>query len=250
MGAEAWAILLLGISFLVLIGLLILRRRRETTTEVRPLPAFQDLLAEAGYAAESGGAVHIALGSGSLYGGDSITSLAALQVLTSLADTMAVYDAPPIVTVGDPTLLPIAQDVLRRAYERIGRAEMYDPRRVRFVAPSPVAYAAGAADVVAAENVTADMTVGLFGAEVGFITDAGARLDVPQLAAATTPSALSALYTTVDRLAMGEELYAAGAQMTHEPRYLTGLAAQDVLRVMIVLAILVSALLALLGLTV
>lgn len=244
---DIGAILLLVLSGFVLLVLLILRGRKGPTPQVRPLPAFRDLWDEAGVAAESGGAIHIALGNGGLSGEDAVTSLAGLQVLESLADTAVSYDTPPIVTVGDPTLLPLAQDTLRRAYERNGIAALYDPGRVRFVAPSPVPYAAGAAYVVATESVTASAMYGAFGAEVSLITDAGARRDLPQLAAAAAPHALGALYPATDRLGVGEELYAAGAQMTGERHYLVSLVAQDVLRVVLVLAILGAAGLALLS---
>jgi hypothetical protein len=243
---DVGAILLLVLSGFVLLVLLILRGRKGPAPQVRPLPAFQDLWDETGVAAESGGAIHIALGSGGLSGEDAVTSLAGLQVLEALADAAVSY-TPPIVTVGDPTLLPLAQDTLRRAYERNGLAALYDPGRVRFVAPSPVAYAAGAAHVVATENITASTMYGAFGAEVSLITDAGARRDLPQLAAAAAPYALGALYPAIDRLAVGEELYAAGAQMTGERRYLVSLVAQDVLRVILVLVILGAAGLALLS---
>ena len=235
------AILLLTLSGLLLIALHILRRKKGPHPKIRPLPAFKDLRAETGYAAESGGAVHIALGSGGLNGEDAAQSLAGLQVVKALADTAISYGTPPIITVGDPTLLILAQDILRRAYERAGAAESYDPSLVRFVAPSPVAYAAGAAYAVASENVTASMMAGTFGTEVSLIADAGARRDLPQLAAAADPRALAALYPATDRLAVGEELFAAGAQMTGDRRYLIGLLAQDVLRIILVLAILVAA---------
>ncbi len=241
------AILLLVLSGLVLMVLLILRGKKGPRPSMRSLPAFQDLRDEAGYAAESGGAIHIALGNGGLYGEDVITSLAGLQVVEALADATVSYSAPPVITVGDPTLLPLAQDIVRRAYERNGIIELYNPDRVRFVAPSPVAYAAGAAHIVTTEHVTANMMAGAFGTEVSLITDAGARRDLPQLAAAAAPRAIGALYPATDRLAVGEELYAAGAQMTGERRYLVSLVAQDVLRMILVLAILGTALAAFLG---
>jgi hypothetical protein len=244
---DVGAILLLVLSGLILVVLLILRGRKGPRPTIRPLPAFQDLWDEAGCAAESGGAIHIALGSGGLGGEDAATSLAGLQVVEALADATVCYNAPPIITVGDPTLLPLAQDILRRAYERNGLADLYDPGTVRFVAPSPVAYAAGAANVVATEHVTTSMIGGAFGAEVSLITDAGARRGLPQLAAAADPRALGALYPATDRLAVGEELYAAGAQMTGERRYLVSLVAQDILRVILVLVILGAAVLAFLG---
>ena len=242
------AIFLLFLSLLVLVGMLVLRGRRGPAPAVRPLAAFQDLEAETGYAAESGGAVHVALGSGEIYGEDALASLAALQVVGSLAELGISYSAPPLVTVGDPTLLPLAQDALRRAYERSGASEMYDPNCVRFVAPTPVAYAAAAAHVVALGGVTASIMAGSFGPEVSLIADAGARRDISQLGAVAAAGAAGALYPATERLAVGEELYAAGAQMTEQRRYSISLAVQDILRVVVALAIFGSAVMALLGL--
>ena len=153
------AILLLTLSGLVLVVLLILLGQKGPRPMIRPLPAFQDLRDEVGRAAERGGTIHIALGSGRLNGEDAVSSLAGLQIVEALAGVAISYSVQPVITVGDSTLLPLVQDILRRAYERHGLTEQYDPGRVRFVAPSPVAYAAGAANVVATENVTTNVMV-------------------------------------------------------------------------------------------
>lgn len=209
-------------------------KKKGPSASLRSLPAFQDLQGEIGYAAESGGTVHIALGSGGIAGENAITSLAGLEMIEELADTAVLYNSPPIITVGDPTLLPLAQDILRRAYERHGLVKRYDPGQVRFVAPSPAAYAAGAANTVATENVTTNVMIGAFGPEVSLIADVGARRGLPQLAAAAAPDAIGALYPVSKRLAVGEELYAAGAQMTGKRRYMISLRAQNILRLILI----------------
>ncbi len=91
------------------------------------------------------------------------------------------------------------------------------------------------------------MVAGAFGAEVSLIADASARRDLSQSAAVAAPLAIGALYPATGHMAVGEELYAAGAQMSRERRYVLGLVAHDILRVIIVLAILVMAGLALFG---
>jgi hypothetical protein len=219
--------------------------KSSSRIKIRSLTSFQSLRDEAGRAAESGGTIHIALGNGGLIGEDAITSLAALEVVEELADTAVLYNAPPIITVGDPTLLPLAQDILRRAHERHGLIKRYNPDLVRFVAPSPVAYAAGAANVVMTENVMSNAMIGAFGSEVALLVDAGARRNLPQSAAAATPNAIGALYPATDRLAVGEELYAAGAQMVEKRRYAISLQAQDWLRLILAGFIAMTALLAL-----
>ncbi|MFL7793643.1 MAG: DUF6754 domain-containing protein [Anaerolineae bacterium] len=210
-----------------------LLNNRSSRVKIRSLASFQDLRGETGRAAESGGTIHIALGNGGLIGEDAVTSLAALEIVEELADTAILYNAPPIITVGDPTLLPLAQDILRRAHERHGLVKRYNPDQVRFIAPSPVAYAAGAASVVMTENVMSNAMIGAFGSEVSLLVDAGARRDLPQLAAAAAPEAIGALYPATDRLAVGEELFAAGSQMVEKRRYTISLQAQDFLRLIL-----------------
>jgi hypothetical protein len=116
---------------------------------------------------------------------------------------------------------------------------------VRFVAPSPIPYAAGAASVVGLENVTSNVLAGAFGAEASLVADAAIRRDLSSSGAVGAPAAAGVLFPTTDQLAVGEELYAAGAQMTNTRHYLVSLVAHDILRVILILAIFGSAILAL-----
>ncbi len=244
-GPRGWAVLLVCLAVVVLlIAQLALRRRKGPVPELRPLEAFANLRAELAQAAESGSAIHVALGSGGLTGEDALASIAALQVVHALVDNAVSYRVPFTISVGDPTLLPLAQDALRRAFERRGLAELYNPDWVRFVAPEPVPYAAGAATLVAEPAVATNIIAGALGAEASLITEAGIRRDLSQSAAVASPAGVAALYPATERLALGEELFAAGAALTGERRYVAGLVTQDVLRVVLVVALVIGAVLA------
>jgi len=247
LGPTAWAVLSLLLTTVLLVGLTILRRRRELAASFREIPALSELPEELGRAAETGSPIHIALGRGGLGSVDTVTSLAGLQVLEGLVDAAVSYDVAPVITVGDPTLLPLAQDLLRRAYERNEASELYDPGRVRFIAPAATAYAAGAVPLGAPEDVTANVAAGTFGAEVSFIADISSRHGTAKRGAVDTAQAIGALYPATSRLAAGEELYAAGAEISKREKYVTSLITEDILRCLVVLAILVAAALALIG---
>lgn len=237
------AALWLGVSALVLLVLLVARGREGVrSAETRQLSAFRDLRRVVGESAEKGGAIHIALGGGGIAGEDAMVSLAGFQLLEALAADLVSYHIPTIISVGDPTLLPLAQDVLRRAYEMRGLPDSYDPNQVRFVAPSPVAYAAGAAQFLESEDVVASVIIGAFGAEVSLIMEAASRRGISQVAAAAAPQAVGVLYPATEHLAIGEQLFAAGAQTSGLRRYVTSLEVQDVLRLVLIAAIPVSAL--------
>jgi len=235
---AALSLLVLALLFLLLQAA---RARSGHRPQLRPLPALQDLPATLGCSAESGRPLHFALGSGGLGGDRTLTSLAALEILDGLVDAAVAYGRPPVVTVGDPTLLPLAEDSLRRAYTRRGIPERYDPRSVRFVAAQPVVYAAGAAEVTAHERMHSTILAGSFNEEVSLIVNAGEGRNISQLAAADRLQALGALYPTNARLAVGEELYAGAAQLAALPRYLASLRTQDMLRFLLILAILAKA---------
>ena len=241
------ALIVLVVSGLMLAGIMVLRGRRGSALAVRSLPAFRDLRNKIQEMAETGGTIHVAAGSGALDGQDAVISLGGLQTLEGIADAAVAYGVPLLVTVGDPTLLVVCQDVLRRAHERRGLAGFYDPARVRYVAPSPAGYAAGAAYELSIEDVSVSVLAGVFGPEASLIADAASRRGLPQLAALAGAQAIGALYAATDHLAVGEEIFAAGAQTTENRPQLVSLLVQDVLRVNLVIVTVVAAVLALLG---
>ncbi len=244
---TAWALLFLVISAAVLIGLMVLHRRRRFVHSIRDIPPITDLESQLKRAAESGKPLHIALGSGQLAGTNTVSSLAAVQLLEGIVDAAVSYDVPPIVTVGDPTLVPLAQDALRRAYDRNRIAELYDPTRVRFVAPSPLAYGACAIPVGAPEVTSATIVVGTFGSEASLLVDFSDQKRTPKTAILDAVQGIGALYPSTDRIALGEELFAVGAQLTDEKRFAISLLAEDILRGLLVVVIVLGALAALIG---
>lgn len=239
-GPVLLGLLLTLAAVLLLIAITaLLRSGRKAPT--RSLPVFDEMVSETGRAAESGAPLHFALGSGGLGGSRALTSLAALEVLEGLADAAVAYGTLPLVTVGEPTLLPLAEDVLRRACIRQGVPGRYDPRAVSFVSPQPVVYALGAGDLAGHDRLHANMLVGFFEEEASLLTHAGQRLSRPQRAAADRLPALGALYPTGALLAVGEELYAGAAHLTGSPRHLASLRVQDLLRLAVVVVILLKA---------
>jgi hypothetical protein len=241
------ALIVLVVSGLMLAAIMVLRGRRGSAVMVRSLPTFRDLRNRIQEVAETGGTIHVAAGSGALDSTDCVVSLAALQALEGVADAAVAYGVPLLVTVGDPTLLVVCQDVVRRAYERRGLAGLYDPARIRYVAPTPVAYAAGAGYELSVEGVSVSLLAGVFGAEASLIADSASRRGLPQLAALADPQAIAATYGATEDLAMGEELFAAGAQTSENRPQLVSLLVQDVLRVNLVIVTLIAAALALLS---
>ncbi len=218
-------------------------RFRDKSPQVRQLPVFQALAGEVGRAAEEGNSLHIALGSGSVISDDAMTSVVALQSLRALMDLAAAYDTPPIVTTADPTLYLLANDWMRRAYTRIGNVSLFRTDFVHFTAASPTLYAAMAATHLLDKGVGANIMLGKFDHEVSLLTESAHRRGINMMGGTVTPLGLSALYPALDmeRLVMGEELFAGPALVQERSSYWASLSTQDVLRWIVVVGILMTA---------
>ena len=235
----------IGTVALLLYGLQRNRRQRDRTI----VPAFKAFSGEVGRVAEEGAVIHVALGSGGLLGEDSMVSVAALQGLGGLTELSAAYDTPPYITTGDPTLYLLADNQIRAAYARLGSMDHYKPGFVRFVAPSPVLYAAAAATLTGDEPVGTNINLGSFGQEVSLLSHAASVSNVKMYGGVTSATGSAALYPELDdtHLAIGEEMFAGGAEVTGRSMAWAGLWSQDFLRWLIVVGIVVAAAAALLG---
>jgi hypothetical protein len=230
--------------FLLIILLLrLLMSRRQRPPALRPIAAFDALPGQTGRAAESGQILHLSLGTGSVGDSDTVASLAGLSALAHLAEQGVATDTPPLITVSSPVLLPLAQNVLRRAYARYGRSADFRWTQVRMVAPTPMAYALGTMDILRYEPVLANVMLGAYGLEVGLIAHAGAEAGLDQIGGSDDLSSLAILYANTDRIALGEELYAIDAYLNRASEKLASLAAEDVARVILILFVIVSVLL-------
>jgi hypothetical protein len=212
-------------------------------------PTFGAFTDEVGRVAEEGVAIHVALGSGDLLSEQGMVSIAALQGLGGLVALSASYDTPPFMTTGDPTLYLLAETQMRSAYARIGNLRSYRPTVVQFVAPTPLLYAAQAATLAADGGLGTNINLGAFDQEVTLLTHAALRKNVKLYGGATSALGLAALYpdVTEDRLIMGEELFAGGAEVTGRSAFWASLHAENLMRWLVVGAIVVTVLISFLG---
>jgi hypothetical protein len=139
--------------------------------------------------------------------------------------------------MASPTLLPLAQDAIRRPYGADREEATGAIRQVRWIAPEPAAYAAGVMDILGTEGVDANVMVGAFGDEYLLMGEAASRRKITQVGGASDPNVLPFVYITADQTLMGEDMYAAGAYLGRKPWHIGSLLAQDFMRWSIVIVI-------------
>lgn len=231
------ALLLLAFTFL----------RRKSPAVLRSIAAFERLNRAIGLAVENGSRLHISLGRGNLFTARGGSALAGLAMLRRLAERTSISDRPPIVTSGDASLAILSQDTLQAGYQAAGAEEQYRASTGRLAGLTPFSYAAGTIPVTRDENVSATVVMGDFGAESALLTEATDRENTQLIAASDNLSAQSILYASAQEPLIGEELFASGAYVGAGASHEASLQVQDVLRWLVIAAILIGALLRLVG---
>ena len=229
----------------VLLAFLTLRYSHLSVTIARRrLPGMDRMSKQTGQAVESGSRLHLSLGNGSLTEATATTSAAGLAVLDALAEESCASDTPPLVTVGEGTLLPAGQDSLRHAYHKANRSKDFWPGDVQFVAPvsAPTTFAAGVASTINTNDLSSNVLVGRFGPEIVLATEAASQKRLEQVVGSDDPTALAIASTSSDQLLIGEELLAASGYLEDKPIHKASLIVQDVLRWLVAGAILLAAL--------
>jgi hypothetical protein len=236
--------IVLGCLLLMFLLLWVFTRqvRERKDRSLRPISAFRALRGLLGRAAESGKAVHLALGSSGLGSEQTVVGCIGLTVLNYLAEQGVAFGASPIVTVSDPMLMLAAQNVLYRAYQRKGLAMSYRSTDVHMIAPEPTAYIVGAQETVSQEDIAANVMIGSFGEEYLLLGEDGAQREMMQVVGSNSVSAQPWMLATSDHVLLGEELFAAGAYLNRRPTHIASLYLQDTLRILLVIVITIGVL--------
>jgi len=207
----------------------------------RSIRAFQRLRRSIELSVEDGSRFQISLGRGGLLGPQSAAAFAGLTLLRQVADITADSDQPPIATTGDGTLMLLAQDTLRGRYRQLGIRDQYHLGLAQATGLTPFSYAAGTLPLMLDGSVSASTLVGSFGNEVGLISTASHRNNSFTLGGSDGLNSQAILFASSEEPLIGEELYAAGAYLNAGNAHQASLRAQDLLRWLIILFILATA---------
>jgi len=240
--------LALGIVVITAILLLIFTYlRRKTPAVLRRIEAYERLNRVVGLAVETGMRLHISLGHGNLFTSRGGSALAGLAMLRRLSERTSMSDRPPIVTSGDASLSILSQDTLQAGYRAAGAENQYRASTGRLTGLTPFSYAAGTIPVTRDEMVSANVVIGDFGSESALLVEAADRQDANLIAASDNLSAQSILFASAQDPLIGEELFASGAYVGAGVSHEASLQVQDVLRWLVILAIVGGALLKFVG---
>ncbi len=171
---------------------------------------------------------------------DEIETIAGVSILGRVAAVTAQYETPLIVPVRYPLVLAAGQEVVEQAYIQAGRKDAYNKDTVRYVAGDQMAFAATVNGMMMRDRPAANIFMGAFFAESLLLAETGNAAGSIQIAGTAQPEQIPFFIAACDYTLMGEELYAASAYLSHEPILLGGLKGQDLMKVLIIAAIIIG----------
>jgi len=246
---------ILAVLLLVLFGLFFFafwylwyRRGRLAEIAPRPLPPLENLRAYLNRAAEMGEAVHLSPGSGILHEGKSVAeTLAGLEIVAGVSRDALALGVPVHATADDAVVSLVNGNAVDRAHQSAGRPPGLTAESTWVAQQNPVAYAAGVMNVLNRPEVQGNVVVGALDQELLLIGEVGAIECKFQLAGAARPTAAALLPLVTEDYLLGEEIYAAGAYLDPQPGRVVSLLAQDGIRMILLLLIVLGVILATVG---
>ena len=223
---QGWIFLgVLVLSGLAAVGILIAKSGHPV--ETRSMPAIDATEDGIGRAVEMGRPVVFVPGT---QGITAAGTIAGLSILRLVAEKCAEVGARLIVPCRDTIVTSIARETVEDAYTQSGRQDQYRSEDVFFISRRQLAYTAGVNGVLERERPATVFLQGEFSAESLIFGETGNRAGAMLIAGTDKETQLPFFVTTCDYTLIGEELYAAGAAISHDVPTLGSLRGVDMCR--------------------
>jgi hypothetical protein len=243
---HSTVVLLIWVAFAVAIMIVFTLRSGNWQRPLRLIPGLKAIEEAVGRSTELGRPLVFTTG----WGGDiqRPTTLAALSLLKFVAAKAAAYGTRIIFPTHDPVIAETAREILRNAYAEQGHSDLYRDSDVVFVSPSQFGYAAGVDGIVTRSQPGALFLLGTFEGEALILAETGNMTGALQIAGTDSTIQLSFFIVACDYTLIGEELFTASAYLSDDGRLKSSMFAQDALRAVLLLLIVVLSLAAVFGL--
>ena len=150
---------------------------------------------------------------------------------------IAKYDTKLDVPVSRSMVLAAARETVKQSYLSAGRPDAYNDDIVHYVTDEQFGYVAFLDGTMVRDKPAACFYLGSFFAESLILAETGNSIGAIQVAGTAQPAQLPFFVAACDYTLIGEELFAASAYLSKEPRALGSLKGADAGKVLASLAI-------------
>ena len=159
---------------------------------------------------------------------NNVQTIAGTTILGRVAKLAAEYDADLQVPVARAMVMVTAREVVKESYLSAGRPDSYRENSIFYLTDDQFGYAAAIDGMVVREKPATMFYMGCFYAESLILAETGNSIGAIQIAGTAMPAQLPFFVAACDYTLIGEELFAAAAYLSKEPRQLGSLKGQDV----------------------
>lgn len=159
---------------------------------------------------------------------DDVQTLAALTILGRVSRTIADYDSKIFMPVSRSLVMTAARETIKSSYLAAGRPDAYTDDMVNYVTDEQFGYVAAVDGLMVREKPATIFLLGAFFAESLILAETGNSVGAIQIAGTARPAQLPFFIAACDFTLIGEELFAASAYLSGEPKQLGSLKGQDV----------------------
>lgn len=171
---------------------------------------------------------------------DDVQTIAGITLLGHVAKVVADYDIKINMPVARSLVMTTARETIREAYIGAGRPDAYSDDMVRYITDEQFGYVAAVDGIMVREKPATCFYLGAFFAESLILAETGNSIGAIQIAGTAMPAQLPFFVAACDYTLIGEELFAASAYLSGEPKQLGSLKGQDVGKLFAMVALIVG----------
>ncbi len=173
---------------------------------------------------------------------DDVQTIAGLTILARIGRTIAEYDTKITMPTRASLVMTAGRETLRAAYVAGGHPDAYTDDMVFYVTDEQFGFAAAVDGILVRDRPATCFYLGTFYAESLIMAETGNSIGAIQIAGTAQPAQLPFFVAACDYTLIGEELFAASAYLSEEPRQLGSLKGQDVGKVIAMVLIVLGVL--------
>ena len=211
---------------------------------LRPIPALKAVEEAVGRSTEMGRPILYVPGIQDM---DQVETVAGVVVLGHVAKMTARYETSLNVPVSRSIVMKAARESCRDAYTVEGRPDMFNEDMVHYLTDDQFAYAAGVNGIMVREKPAACMYMGKFYAESLLFAETGNGIGAIQIAGTASQAQIPFFVTACDYTLIGEEFLTASAILSDKPDLKGSIRGQDIIKLLVVIAMIVVAFLSLIN---
>lgn len=173
---------------------------------------------------------------------DDIQTIASMVILGRVARKAAEYGSSLLVPTCRSVVMSVSQEVVKEAYLQTGRPDAFRREDITYLTDDQFGYAAGVDGMMVRQRPAAIFLLGTFYAESLILAETGKSVGAIQIAGTAMVSQIPFFIAACDYTLIGEELYAASAYLSREPKLLGSLKGQDAAKLVIMILIVLGVL--------